>query len=294
MDDKYYIGCHVSMNTPEYFLGSAKEAISYNANAFMFYTGAPQNTIRKPLNELNIKEGIELLEKNNFDFSKLVVHAPYIVNPANTVKEGIEDFNISIITNEIKRTEAFKATIMVLHPGAHVGAGNIVGMNEVIKVLNKIIDSHKSNVKIAIETMAGKGSEVGINFKEIKYIIDGINDKSRIGVCLDTCHINDAGYDVSDVDNVINQFDEFIGLEYLSVIHINDSKNPIGAHKDRHENLGYGTIGFETLRKYITHPKLKDIPKILETPYYNDMPVYKKEIEMLRTGEYEPNWRDKL
>lgn len=294
MLDDIFLGCHVGMNSPEYFLGSVKEALSYNANAFMFYTGAPQNTIRKPLDELRIKEGIELLKQHNFDFTKLVVHAPYIVNPANTIKEGIEEFNINIILNEIKRSEAFNASILVLHPGAHVGMGNITGLNEVIKVLNAIIDSHESNVKIALETMAGKGSEVGISFEELKYIINGINNKNRIGVCLDTCHINDAGYNVDNVDDIITKFDEIIGLKYLSVLHINDSKNPKGAHKDRHENIGYGTLGFDTLRKYIIHPKLKNVPKILETPYYNDNPVYKIEIEMLRSGNYIQNWRDKL
>lgn len=294
MEEEIYIGCHVGMSAPEYYLGSAKEALSYNANAFMFYTGAPQNTIRKPLSELMINEGISYLKENNFDFSKIIVHAPYIVNPANTVKEGIEDFNIKIILNEIKRTEAFGASILVLHPGAHIGMGNVIGMNQVIKVLNEIIDSYESNVKIALETMAGKGSEVGITFEEIKYIINGINNKNRIGVCLDTCHINDAGYNVSNVDKIVEEFDSIIGLNYLLVIHVNDSKNSIGAHKDRHENIGYGTIGFETLRKYIIHPKLKGIPKILETPYYNGFPVYKKEIEMLRNGKFIEGWLNKL
>lgn len=292
MADKIYIGSHVSMGSPKFYLGSVEEAISYGSTTFMFYTGAPQNTIRKPLDELKIDQARKLLKEHGFDESKIIVHAPYIVNPANTAKPELYEMSKSFILKEVQRTSSFGAGILVLHPGAHVGAGPDVGIKALAEALDYIFDHDNSNVKIALETMAGKGTEIGITFEQIAQIINSSKHPDRLGVCLDTCHINDAGYDVKDIDNVLNKFDEIIGLDKLLVIHINDSKNEKGAHKDRHENLGYGHIGFETIYNIVHHPKLKDVPKILETPYINDKPPYKKEISMLLTGDYEDNWKD--
>ena len=287
-----YLGSHVSLNGPEYYLGSVKEALSYGANTFMFYTGAPQNSYRKPLNELKILEGRELIKENNIDETKLVVHAPYIINPANFSRPDLYNMSIDFIANELIRSAAFGAKILVLHPGASVGQDREECFKAVAKALDEVFLKAPNDVKIALETMSGKGTEIGITFNEIKKIIDYSNNKDRIGVCLDTCHIHDAGYDIEDIDGVLNEFDNIIGLDRLLVIHINDSKNPRGAHKDRHENVGYGYIGFINLAKYIHHPKLVNIPKILETPYYNEKPPYKEEINMLKYNNYIKGWRD--
>lgn len=292
--DEIFIGSHVGMGSPNYFLGSVEEALSYGANTFMFYTGAPQNSFRKPLDELKIKEGLELIKKNGLNQNKIIVHAPYIINAANTLNPAIEELAIKTILNELKRTFAFGVKIMVLHPGAHVGAGKEAGINALVHALNYVFEQDKSDVKIALETMSGKGSEIGSSFDDISTIISNCKYKDRLGVCLDTCHINDAGYDLKDIDSVLNEFDKKIGLNKLLVIHINDSKNVIGSHKDRHENIGYGTIGFDIINQICHHPLLKEIPKILETPYFNKKAVYKKEIEMLRNSSYENNWREKI
>ena len=287
-----YLGSHVGMNAPEFYLGSVKEALSYGANTFMFYTGAPQNTFRKPVDSLRIEEGRKLIKEHGIDESKLIVHAPYIINAANIKSMDIYDLAINTIVSELRRTAAFGVKIMVLHPGSHVGLGADVGIQALCKALDVALASDGTDVKIAVETMAGKGNEIGVNFKEIKQIIDGCQHKDRLGVCLDTCHISDAGYDVSDVDHILDEFDKIVGLDRLLVVHINDSKNPLGAHKDRHENIGYGYLGFDTLYKFVNHPRLVGIPKILETPYYNEKAPYKQEIEMLRSGKFVNNWRD--
>ena len=294
--EKYdlYIGSHVGMNAPDFYLGSVKEALSYGANTFMFYTGAPQNSFRKPLNQLKIYEGRKLLKESGIDESKIIVHAPYIINAANITKLDLYEMSINTIINELRRTAAFGAGVIVLHPGSHVGLGVETGIKALCKALDAVFAMDGTKVKIALETMAGKGHEIGVNFKEIKMIIDGCEHQDRLGVCLDTCHINDAGYDVSDFDHVLDEFDQIIGLDRLLCVHVNDTKNPISAHKDRHENIGYGYLGFETLYKVVHHPKLNGIPKILETPYYNEKAPYKQEIEMLRSGQYVDNWRDNL
>ena len=292
MEEKLYIGSHVSMNAPEYYLGSVKEALSYDSTTFMFYTGAPQNSHRVPLEQCKIEQGRKLLQEAGIDESKIIVHAPYIVNLANFTKVDLYEMSMKIILNEVKRTAAFGAKTLVLHPGAHVGQGSKAGIQALCKALDFIFMNDNSDVKIAIETMAGKRSEIGIHFNEIKNIIDSCKYSNRLGVCLDTCHINDAGYDVHDVDNVLKEFDSIIGLDRLLVIHINDSKNPISAHKDRHENLGYGYIGFETIYKIVHHPLLTNVPKILETPYINEKPPYALEIKMLKSGQYIDNWRE--
>ena len=290
--DELIIGSHVGMSAPDFYLGSVKEAISYGSTTFMFYTGAPQNSFRKPVNELKIEEGRKLLKEAGFDESKLVVHAPYIINAANYTRPDIYELAINTIVSELRRTAAFGVGILVLHPGSHVGMGVENGILALSKALDVAFASDGTKVKIALETMAGKGHEIGVNFKEIKSIIDHCEHKDRLGVCLDTCHISDAGYDVKDFDKILEEFDRIVGLDRLLVVHVNDSKNPIGAHKDRHENIGYGYLGFETLYKIVNHPKLASVPKILETPYYNEKAPYKQEIEMLRSGNYIDNWRD--
>lgn len=292
MDKELYIGSHVSMNGPKYYLGSVEEAHSYGANTFMFYTGAPQNSFRKPLEELKIEEGRKLIKELGIDESKIVVHAPYIINLANKNRVDLYESSQKFIISELKRTYAFGAKILVLHPGAHVGFGPTEAIESLAKALDNIFDEDGTDVKIAIETMAGKGTEIGITFEQIADIISLCNHKERLGVCLDTCHINDAGYNVNDFENVLNEFDRIIGLDRLLVIHINDSKNPLGAHKDRHENLGYGEVGFETISTIVHHPKLKSVPKILETPYINDKPPYKEEISMLRNKTFIKGWKE--
>lgn len=275
------IGSHVSMAGKEMLLGSVKEALSYGANTFMFYTGAPQNTARKPISQLRVDEAKALMLESGIDIDKVVVHAPYIINLGNTIKHETYELAVRFLKEEIERCEAIGAKRLVLHPGSHVKAGDELGLNKIVEGLNEVL-TDSQNVKIALETMAGKGSELGKSFEQIKYIIDHVEKNHLLGVCLDTCHIHDAGYDLNDFDTVLNEFDSIIGLERLMVIHVNDSKNVKGAHKDRHENIGYGYIGFDNLCKIVHHPKLKDVPKILETPYINGIAPYKEEIQMLK------------
>ena len=280
------IGSHVSFNKDKQMLLSVSEALSYKANTFMFYTGAPQNTKRVELNNNLTNEAVELMEKNGIDINNVVVHAPYIINPAN---DKNRDFNISFLKQELKRVSALGVNKLVLHPGSHVGLGVNRGIDNIIDVLKKSVDD--TSVDICLETMAGKGTEIGRNFEEIKRIIDGVNNP-HIKVCLDTCHINDAGYDLTDFDKILDLFDSIIGLDKLAIIHINDSKNSLGTHKDRHENIGLGTIGFDNLINVIYHEKLKDVPKILETPYVGDdtkYPPYLFEIEMIRNKKFNDN-----
>ena len=287
------IGSHVGMNAPDYYLGSVKEAISYGATTFMFYTGAPQNSYRKPLNELKIAEGRALLKEQGFDEKNIVVHAPYIINAANKDRPDLLDLSIKTIINELRRTEAFGASMLVLHPGNHLGLGAEAGVETLAASLDQVFAEDGTSVKIAIETMAGKGSEIGTCFEDVKKIIDLCHYPERLGVCLDTCHIHDAGYNVNEPDELLAEFDRIIGLDLLLVVHLNDSKNIRGAHKDRHENLGYGEIGFEALCKIANHPLLKAIPKILETPYINEKAPYSDEIRMLRDEKFVDGWKEK-
>lgn len=292
---KTLIGSHVSVKSPLYFLGAVEEAIKYDSTTFMFYTGAPQNTLRQPTGKMKIKDGLNLIKNSNIDLNAVVAHAPYIINLGNTVKEETYNLAVSFLKAELRRVNDFKVKNVVLHPGAHVGQGEEKAIAQIIKGLNTVLDKDETGVTICLETMAGKGSEVGTTFQEIKTIIDGVNNKKQIGVCLDTCHINDAGYDVSDVDEILEEFDNVIGLSYLKVVHINDSKNEKGARKDRHENIGYGTIGFDVIYRFVHHPLLVNIPKILETPFIDkEIPPYKEEISMLKSGKFDPNWRDNI
>lgn len=278
------IGSHVSFKKDTQLLGSLEEALKYGSNTFMFYTGAPQNTIRHIIDEEKTKEAINLIKQNNIDISNIIVHAPYIINMASSL-----DFAPTFLKQEIKRVESLGMTKLVLHPGNSVNLTKEEGIKNIINNLNKV---GKSNVLICLETMAGKGSEIGSNFYEIKQIIDGVN--YYIGVCLDTCHINDAGYDISDFNKILEEFDNIIGLDHLKCIHINDSKNIRGSRKDRHENIGYGTLGFDNIINILYNEKIKDVPKILETPYVkiNDkqsFPPYKFEIEMILNKKFNSN-----
>lgn len=277
------IGSHVNMSGTELLVGSVKSALSFNANTFMFYTGAPQNTIRKPVEALRVEEAKKLMEENGIDVKNLVVHAPYIINLGNLKDESIFDLAKSVLKDELYRTNYIGVKYLVLHPGAHLNFGEEAGLNRIVEGLNTVLENDNSDVTILLETMSGKGSELGKTFEELKYIIDHVSKKERLGVCLDTCHVFDAGYDiVNDLDGVLKHFDEVIGLDLLKVIHVNDSKNVFASHKDRHANLGDGNIGFETLAKVVWHPLLEDKIKILETPYIEDKPPYKEEIARLR------------
>ena len=287
------IGSHVGMNGPDYYLGSVKEAISYNATTFMFYTGAPQNSYRKPLNELKIEEGRALLKEHGFDENKIVVHAPYIINPANKNRPDLLELSIKTLISELRRTYAFGAKLLVLHPGNHLGLGSEEAIKTLVENLDIIFSQDGTDVRIAIETMAGKGSEIGTCFEDVRKILDLCKYPERLGVCLDTCHVHDAGYDVNEVDDLLAEFDRIIGLDRLLVVHVNDSKNIRGAHKDRHENLGYGEIGFEALCKLANHPLLRNVPKILETPYINEKAPYSDEIRMLRDEKFVDGWKEK-
>ena len=288
------IGSHVGFKTDQ-LLGSVKEALSYGANTFMFYTGAPQNTRRSELNDKYTMEALNLMKENNIDINNVICHAPYIVNPATCDSEK-HDFAISFIKNELDRCEKLGVKYMVLHPGSAVGETREEAINNIISTLNSVLDEN-IDVTILLETMAGKGNEMGVNTLELKQIIDNVNVKKRIGVCIDTCHLNDAGYDLSNFDSYLDEFDKLIGIKNIKCVHINDSKNPIGSHKDRHENIGFGTIGFENLISVIYNPRLDNIVKILETPYtgedINDdnrlYPPYKYEIEMIKNKSFNNN-----
>ena len=287
------IGSHVSYKNDTQLLGSLKEALSYGSNTFMFYTGAPQNTRRGQINDSITYEAYKLMKENNVDLENIIVHAPYIVNLCN---DNNFDFSVSFLKQEMERCEQLGITKVVLHPGSSIGLERNHAIYNIIKGLNIVLDNNY-NVTICLETMAGKGTEVGKNFEELKEIIDNIKNKDKIGVCLDTCHINDAGYDVTNFDKVLDEFDKIIGLDYLKCLHINDSKNPIASHKDRHENLGLGTIGFNNLINVIYNKRVENLPKILETPYVTkdddskqrEYPPYKFEIEMIKEKKFNEN-----
>jgi len=291
------LGSHVSMSGKKMLVGSSEEAVSYGANTFMIYTGAPQNTRRKPIEELNIEDGSLHMKEHGVD--NIIVHAPYIINIANTTKPATFELGVRFLQSEIERTEALGAKQIVLHPGAHVGAGVDKGIERIVEGLNEVLKKDQT-VQIALETMAGKGTEIGRSFDEIARIIDGVTHNENLSVCLDTCHIHDAGYAISDqVDEVLEEFDSIVGLDRIKVVHVNDSKNERGAQKDRHENIGFGHIGFEALHRVVYHEVFKDIPKILETPYVgedrkNKKPPYKYEIEMIKDGHFDDNLLTKI
>ena len=281
------LGSHVSMSGKSMLLGSAKEAESYGANTFMFYTGAPQNTKRKEISELNIDAAWNYMNKKNI--SDIVVHAPYIINLGNTVKPETYELAVEFLAKEIDRAAACKSQTLILHPGAHVGAGVETGLQQVIKGLNEVL-TKDTPLHIALETMAGKGSELGRSFEELAAIYDGVVYSDKLRVCFDTCHTHDSGYDIrGNFDGVIDEFDHLIGKDQIAVFHINDSKNPLGAAKDRHENFGKGYLGSDALMQVIRDSRFEAIPKILETPYIKDpenpkksTPPYKEEIAWIK------------
>ena len=286
------IGCHVSFDKDKQLVKSTEEAISYGANTFMFYTGAPQNTNRSKIVQEKTEEAHQLMQEHHIDPNKVIVHAPYIINLAN--RDNL-DFGIRFLTEELNRCSQLGISYLVLHPGSHVGQGVEQGLQNIIDGLNTVFLNDHSQVKILLESMAGKGSELGKNFQELKTILDGVKDNERLGVCLDTCHLNDAGYKMDEFDQVLAEFDQVIGIDKIGCIHINDSKNPIGAHKDRHENIGFGTIPFEHLLHIIYHPQLENIPKILETPYVDrEFPPYREEIVMIKERKFDPELLDKI
>ena len=285
------IGSHVSFKKEEQLLGSVKEALSYGANTLMIYTGAPQNTNRMPIDKDLTNKAHELMKENNF--KEVIVHAPYIINLAN---DKNYDFNVEFLKNEIKRVEELGLSILVLHPGSHVGIGIEKGIENIIKTLNDAITKDQK-VIVCLETMAGKGSELGTDINELKQIIDNVKLNDKIGICLDTCHLNDSKYDISKFDEILDEIDSKIGLEKIKCVHINDSKNIKESHKDRHENIGFGTLGFDNILNVIYNEKIKNVPKILETPYVSrdefsknrDYPPYKFEIMMIKDKKFNNN-----
>ena len=281
------IGSHVGFKKDTQLLGALDETLSYNGNAFMFYTGAPQNTVRMPLNDDLTFKALEKMKENNISLDNVVVHAPYIINLANNKDLDKYNFSINFLKQECSRCTDLFVKKLVLHPGSHVGCGVEVGINNIINALNEVLK--ESDTTILLETMAGKGTEVAKTLEEIKQIIEGVIYKDKIGICLDTCHLSDAGYDVSKFDEILDILENYNLLDKVLCIHINDSKNIRGSHKDRHENIGYGTIGFDNLINIIYNKRLEQIPKILETPYINDLPPYKEEIEMIKNKKFNPN-----
>lgn len=282
------IGSHVSMKAPDFYLGSVQEMLNNSATTLMLYTGAPQNSKRLPVSQLKIEEALDLCLRNNIDYTNFVVHAPYLINLANSLDQEKWERSVQFLISEMKRAEAMHIKTIVLHPGSHLGAGINDGLLAVVKGLDYVLSHDETNVRIALESMAGKGFEVGRNFEELAFILEHVSCKERVGICLDTCHLHDGGFNVHDVDKLVHDFDSIIGLNKLWVIHLNDSKNECDSHSDRHENIGYGHIGFTTLDKWYSHPLLQHIPFILETPYINkEKSPYKKEIMMLNKHEFD-------
>ncbi len=284
---KMIIGCHVNFTNEQQLLGSVKQAIEYGANTFMFYTGAPQNTIRKNLENNLILEAHKLMKENNIELKNVICHAPYIINLANNKDPEKWNFSINFLKQELERCKTLGVKYIVVHPGSAVGIEKSIALHNISSALNLIVKDDAP--MILLETMAGKGTECGSTLEEIKIILENV-DSNYIGVCLDTCHLNDAGYTLNNFDDLLKEIDENIGLEKVHCIHLNDSKNPLGTHKDRHENIGFGTIGFDSLLNVLLNKKLKDVPKILETPFINrEYPPYKFEIASLKKQQFNPN-----
>ena len=288
------IGSHVSYKNSTQLLGSVEEAITYGANAFMFYTGAPQNTQRGEINDLVTYEALQKMKENNIMLENVVCHAPYIVNLANNIDPEKYEFAKKFLRQEIERCMQLGVRKIVLHPGSATKLDRTDALNNIIKGLNSILYPD-DNIIILLETMAGKGTELGINLEELKYIIENIKLKEKIGVCLDTCHLSDSGININEFDKYLDEFDKQIGIDKIGCVHLNDSKNPIGARKDRHENLGYGTIGFDTLINVAYNARLESVPKLLETPFVDrEYAPYKFEIEEIRNKKFNPNLYDEI
>ncbi len=276
-----YIGSHVGFGKEKQLLGSLEEALSYGSNTFMFYTGAPTNTVRKDIDNDTVTKAFNLMKENNIDVNNVICHAPYIVNLGNKKDLDKWNFSINFLKQELKRCDVMNVKYMVLHPGNAVGISTEEALDNIKDAINEIL-SDDSKCMILLETMAGKGSEVGSKLEELATILDQVEDKEHIGVCLDTCHLHDAGYDLNNFDDVLDEFERIIGLRYIKCVHINDSKNVCGAKKDRHENIGKGYIGLNNLLNVVYNKRLDDIPKILETPYIDNVAPYKEEIELIR------------
>lgn len=268
------IGCHLSISKGYEYMG--KEALKINANTFQFFTRNPRGGKIKELNKEDIDKLLKIMQENNF--AKILAHAPYTMNLCSE-KEDIREFAKNMMKEDLERMEYLPGNMYNFHPGSHVGQGVEKGIEYIVKALNEVL-TEEQNTIVLLETMAGKGTEIGRSFEEIKEIMDKVNLKEKLGICLDTCHINDAGYDVSNIDKVLEEFDKIIGLKYLKAIHLNDSMNERGSHKDRHQKIGEGTIGIKNIEKIINNPILKKLPFYLETP--NDLDGYAKEIELLR------------
>lgn len=285
----FKIGSHVSMKAPNYLVGAINEAQSYGATALMIYSGPPQSTKRVDMELYKVDEAKLMIDGTDIKWDNMILHAPYIINLANTIKPETAELAVNFLVDEIIRAQHLGIKVIVLHPGAHVGAGVAVGVAKIVEGLNKVFSMvDMKDTVIALETMAGKGTEIGRTFQELKMILDGVDQKESIGFCLDTCHIHDAGYDLNDFDQILKDFDDVLGLDRLKVVHLNDSKNERAAKKDRHANLGEGYIGFDKLCEIAHHPKLAHLAKILETPFIEGNAPYKEEISMLKEKVYKP------
>ena len=282
------LGCHVQMKAPDFLEGSVKEALSYRADALMLYTGAPQNTRRRPVEDMHVSQARKLMAENDIPMERMIIHAPYIINPANSTKPEVAELAVEFLQKELYRTAKIGAKYLVLHPGSYTDTDLETGIRTVISQLNSV-QEYPEGVTVCLETMAGKGSEVGYRFEQIAQILEGLDRPEHFGVCFDTCHTSDAGYDLNDFDGVLDEFGRIVGLDRMHVIHLNDSKNARGARKDRHANIGQGTLGFDLLHRIASNDRVKEIPLILETPYIGGKPPYGEEIAMLREGVYDPS-----
>lgn len=288
MEKNVLLGSHISYSRESQLLGVVSDMLEENANVFMFYTGSPQSIQRFDIDDNLVISAKNKMNENGIDITKCVVHAPYIINLSNVSDESKYAFYISFFRQEIDRCNKLGISNLVFHPG---NAVNCSREEAIINTANGVSNILKGkNINLLVEFMAGKGSEIGSSIDEIKSIIDAVDEieRHKVYVCLDTCHMNDAGIDISHFDDFLEEFDREIGIDRIKCVHLNDSQNSIGAHKDRHANIGYGTIGFDNLVNVLFNDKLKDVPKILETPYINGNPPYKKEIEMLISKKIMP------
>lgn len=271
-----HLGCHLSVTKGYHFMG--KEAMSIGADTFQFFTRNPRGGSSKALDLSDVEKLKTLMATNNF--GPILAHAPYTLNPCSA-DERVKTFAFEVFSEDLEKLEALPGTLYNFHPGSHVGQGIDDGIALITDLLNRVMKPEQSTV-VLLETMSGKGSEVGSRFEELKAIIEGVKYSEKLGVCLDTCHVYDAGYDiVSDLDGVLDTFDQIIGLDKLYAIHLNDTKNPFSSHKDRHEKIGEGFLGIDAITKIINHPKLAHLPFYLETP--NELEGYAAEIALLRS-----------
>lgn len=298
--NRLLVGAHVSLSGEKMLVNAAKEAIDFDASTCMVFTGAPQNTRRKDISRFHIAEGRKLLDEHHI--APLIVHAPYIVNLANTIKPSAHDFGMQFMLGELERAEAIGATDISFHPGAHVGAGTQKGIDQLARSLSELFEkTTTSHVRIAVETMAGKGTEICTDFAQMGELLRLVGSP-RLTVTFDTCHVYDSGYDLREhEDDVFDEFDKQIGLDKLTVFHLNDSKFGLSSHKDRHANIGQGKLGWEALYRIVTMPQFAKVPKILETPAIPDPSdphkryvSYKREIAELRVGVFDPNLPKKV